>query len=126
MITADLANGYSRDVFAVPGRTNDTYSQGCNHLIQSNRAHLVNNAQDMIALLGWQDLSPKAVQPQLFVSLSEHEKVLVDLLKKHGEITIDEISLSPGLPMSKVSSTLLNLEFNGVVLSRPGKKYLLA
>ncbi|MFT4660881.1 MAG: DNA processing protein [Patiriisocius sp.] len=126
MITADLANGYSRDVYAVPGRTMDTYSQGCNYLIQSNRAHLINNAQELIDMLGWKNESPKNVQSQMFFELNIDEEKIVDLLRKHGEITIDEISLSSSLPMSKVSSNLLNLEFNGVVLSRPGKKYLLA
>jgi len=126
MITADLANGYSRDVFAVPGRTNDTYSQGCNHLIQTHRAHLLNDATELIELLGWKNESPKEVQSQLFVSLTDEEEKIVGVLKEHGEITIDEVCLSSAMTMSKVSSTLLNLEFNGVVLSRPGKKYLLA
>ena len=126
MITADLANGYSRDVFAVPGRTNDTYSQGCNHLIQTHRAHLLNDGQELIELLGWTNESPKQVQSQLFVSLTPEEEKIVGVLKNHGEVTIDEVCLSSAMTMSKVSSTLLNLEFNGVVLSRPGKKYLLA
>jgi len=126
MITADLANGYSRDVFAVPGRVNDTYSQGCNLLIQSNRAHLLNDGQELIELMGWKNESPKEVQSQLFVTLSSEEEKIVDILKSKGETTIDEVCVSAEMTMSKVSSTLLNLEFSGVVLSRPGKKYLLA
>ncbi len=126
MISADLANGYSRDVFAVPGRINDQYSQGCNLLIQTNRAHLLNSPSELIKMLGWKNESPVAVQTQLFVELNETEELIVEVLKKHDEITIDELCLSLSMPMSKVSANLLNLEFNGMVLSRPGKKYLLA
>lgn len=126
MITADLANGYSRDVFALPGRINDSYSAGCNDLIQSNRAHLLSSTDDFIKMMGWQKEEPKTVQPQLFVELNETEQKLVDILKSNGEITIDEICLTAEMPMSKVSANLLNLEFSGVVISRPGKKYLLA
>ena len=35
MITAELANGYNKDVFAFPGKTTDTKSAGCNYLIKT-------------------------------------------------------------------------------------------
>ena len=44
MITADLANGYHREVFACPGRTTDFKSAGCNWLIRNNQACLLENA----------------------------------------------------------------------------------
>ena len=35
LITADLANSYSRDVFAVPGPVTSTLSEGVNYLLQN-------------------------------------------------------------------------------------------
>ena len=37
MITADIANSYDREVFAIPGKIGDYYSEGCNHLIKTNK-----------------------------------------------------------------------------------------
>lgn len=34
LVTADIADSYHRDVFAVPGRNSDKYSFGCNQLIK--------------------------------------------------------------------------------------------
>ncbi|GAL78446.1 rossmann fold nucleotide-binding protein Smf possibly [Algibacter lectus] len=41
LVTADIANSYNRDVFAVPGRTTDSQSVGCNNLIKQQRAHML-------------------------------------------------------------------------------------
>ena len=41
MITAKLATGYNRDVMAYPGAVDAIYSGGCNHLIKSQQAHLI-------------------------------------------------------------------------------------
>ena len=41
MVTADIANSYNRDVFALPGRTTDLQSQGCNNLIKSQQANMI-------------------------------------------------------------------------------------
>lgn len=76
LITANLANDYNRDVFAVPGRTTDKYSQGCNELIKTQRAQLITSAADLIYNLNWQleDEKPKTIQKQLFVSLDADEQ----------------------------------------------------
>ncbi|MGI8893891.1 MAG: DNA-processing protein DprA [Bacteroidia bacterium] len=128
LITADIANGYNRDVFAIPGRVNDPFSQGCNDFIKANKAVLVEGAADIIYLLNWElEKKPKApVQKQLFVNLSGEEKQLVDLLQDKGTMMIDDICATCKLPVSKVSVTLLNLEFSGLVKSLPGKSYQLA
>src|SRR5207344_725664 len=53
MITADLANGYHKEVFAFPGRATDFKSAGCNWLIRNHQACLLENAQDLVKLMGW-------------------------------------------------------------------------
>ena len=48
LITADLADGYHRDCFAIPGRVTDTASIGCNQLIRDNKAALVQSAGEFV------------------------------------------------------------------------------
>ncbi len=127
LITADIANSYNRDVFAVPGRINDERSAGCNRLIKINRAALLEKVEDLEYIMGWdvQQASIKATQQNLFQSLSNEEKIVVDILRSKGDCFIDDLSFEANLPASIVSSLLLNLEFSGLVKSLPGKIYRL-
>ena len=124
MITAEIANSYSRDVFALPGNIDREYSVGCNHLIKTNKAALIESAKDVEYLMGWES-KPNQSPPQqaLFVELEGQEKQIFEALKTQGEMHIDQLSLSIGLTVSETAASLLNLEFSGVVKSFPGKKY---
>jgi DNA processing protein len=127
MITAKLGNDFNRDVFALPGRNTDEQSLGCNHLIKTNQAHLIERTKDIGYLLGWEKAlqeKPKAIQKQLFLNLAPGDQLLVDIIQ-NGEKSIDEIALLADLPISKVSSQLLMLEFQGIVKQLPGKIYQL-
>ena len=124
MITAHLAAGYNRDVFAVPGRIDDPKSEGCNKLIKSNIAALLQSASDIEYIMGWQtEGKKKNIQPQLFVDLSKEEEIILQILKEKGKMPIDEICPLANLPMSKVSVLLLTLEMNGMVRPLPGKVF---
>ena len=125
LITADIANSYNRDVFALPGRINDTYSDGCNMLIKSNRAALIQSAADIRYIMGWDDenIAKGPMQKQLFVELTSDEKILVDFIAQHKNPHIDAIVIQSGMQPSKVASLLLNLEFEGVVKCLPGKVF---
>ncbi len=127
LITADLANSYNRDVFAVPGRVTDNYSIGCNNLIKTNKAAMLTSVEDLEYLMGWEpgENKNKVVQKNLFPDLSDEEKTIVKILEKYPGIPIDKICLKCNMPTSKVSPVLLNLEFMGVLKSLPGKTYKL-
>jgi DNA processing protein len=127
MITAELANGYNKDVFAFPGRTTDNKSAGCNYLIKNNKAILLTGAQDIIDMLGWADkmTKPKKQQKELFIQLSEEEKIIVELLKEKETVPIDELRIKSNLNSSMVAAAILNLELQNVVTSLPGKLYKL-
>lgn len=126
LITADIANSYNRDVFAFPGRVNDECSVGCNNLIKQNKAALIQSAADIIYIMGWeQKLKKTSIQKQLFVELKPEEEILVNLLKEKESVNVDDLCLIAKMPMSKVSSLLLTLEFSGIVKSLPGKRYRL-
>lgn len=128
LITAELGNGYNKDVFAIPGRTNDTKSEGCNYLIKNNKAALINSADDFLEMMNWRPSPKSAVKKQreLFIELSPDEKIVVDILQQQDHIQIDELYFKSGLSSSAVATALLMLEMQNIVLSLPGKVYKLA
>jgi DNA processing protein len=125
LITAELANSYNRDVFAVPGRLTDRFSTGCNFLIKINKAALLQSAGDIGYLMGWDDRkTPGSQQTALFVEMSEEEKIIYALIRKAaGTLSIDKLIIQSGMNPSHVAAALLNMEFNGLVQSLPGKQY---
>ena len=124
MITANLAAGYYRDVFAIPGRVHDSKSDGCNRLIKSNKAALLESAKDLEYIMGWtKSEQAKPVQTKIFIDLKPEEEKLLNCLREKGKTQIDELSLATALPMSMVMVHLLTLELNGLVRSLPGKVY---
>jgi DNA processing protein len=127
MITAELANGYNRDVFAFPGRVTDAKSAGCNALIKNNSAILLTNPQEMAEVLGWCQPERKNFQPQkeLFVNLNDEEKTLVDMLSEKKPLHIDELNIRCGFSTSSVAKAVLNLELQNIVQALPGKMYQL-
>jgi DNA processing protein len=126
MITAKLADAYNRDVFAVPGRTTDKVSSGCNHLIKFNKAILLTDADELLDVLGWKEKKKeKAKQKELFIELSAEEKQIVQLLQEKETVHIDEINLKSGLSSSAAAAAILNLELQNVIASLPGKMYKL-
>jgi DNA processing protein len=128
MITAELANGYNKDVFAFPGRATDIKSAGCNHLIRENKAILITGADDLVNLMGWEakSLKERKRQRELFIELSDAEQVVFDLLKECESMHIDELNLKAGMSNSAIAAAILGLELKGVVISKPGKLYSLS
>lgn len=128
LITANIANTYNRDVFAVPGNIGQTYSEGCNQLIKTNRASLITSAKDLEYIMNWQQQPSGVKQLSLELpQLDHYEQLIVGALKEHKTPTpIDELSVRTGLEPGKLASHLLNLEFRNLVVSLPGKCYQLA
>ncbi|PNQ74738.1 DNA-protecting protein DprA [Hanstruepera neustonica] len=124
LVTADIANSYNRDVFAVPGRTTDKQSVGCNNLIKFQKAHLLSSPLDIPYMLNWEldNKEKPTVQKQLFVELTDEEKIIYNYLKADKQ-QLDIIALECRLPIFKVASLLLNMELNGVVRPLPGKYF---
>lgn len=127
LITAEIADSYNRDVFAVPGRTNDVFSGGCNKLIRKNKAALVETAEDIIYMMGWEENSSQkgSVQKKLFYELKPDEEVVVNCLKNNTECSFDNLSGETGINMSRLAAALLNLEMEGIIRILPGKMYCL-
>lgn len=128
IITAEYANEYNRDVFAYPGKTDDVYSQGCNGLIKKHKAHMIESVNDLMYIMRWDAKAVNtmaAYQGSLFDDLSPMEQDLVDQIRTHKEVSIDELTYKTSKSIAEVSTTLLTLEFKGLVRSLPGKIYCL-
>lgn len=124
LITANIAVSYNRDVLAVPGRSTDPYSQGCNQLIRDNKAALIQTADDLLRAMQWIDLAPsKPRQRELFVELTEEEERVVQILTDKEQEHINQIVIQSNISIGQISSILLNLEMKGVIRSLPGCQY---
>jgi len=123
LVTADIANSYNREVFAVPGRATDSQSKGCNNLIKSQNAHLLTSAADLTYMLNWKlNEEKKTVQKQLFIELDPQEQVIYDYLNL-GKQQLDSIALECKIPTFKAAGILLDMELKGVVRPLPGKLF---
>ncbi len=127
MLTAELANGYNKDVFAFPGRIYDPKSCGCNQLIKNNKAVLLTDPSDLLSLMGWNEQSvPKRIyQRELFHTLTETEQKILTILNEKDSLEIDEINQLSGCSVSLVAASLLNMELNNIIESLPGKRFRL-
>ncbi|MDR0729488.1 MAG: DNA-processing protein DprA [Prevotellaceae bacterium] len=126
LITADLAFSYNRDVLALPGRVTDDYSRGCNQLIRSTKAALVETLSDIEYALNWERGQPtKEKQLTLFPQLTADEQLIVDNLKNKTVETIDVLCRETRMQMANLSVVLFSLEMKGLVRTLPGKQYAL-
>ncbi len=124
MITAELANDYSRDVFAFPGNVENEYSKGCNLLIKNQKAHLITNSKDFISWMNWDTKNESvSIQKSLFPNLTKEEQFILDIIQTKKEISLDVLSLKTEMNSSKLSGLLLKLELEGIVQQLPGMRY---
>lgn len=127
LITAEIANSYNRDVFAFPGKVNQPYSEGCNHLIKTTRANLITGVKDLEYLLGWEEVKrDKEKQLSLLLNLTDEEQKIAGALQEKSTLGVDDLALLTSLPLSKLAVTILGMEMQGLVTALPGKMYKLA
>ncbi len=123
LITAQMAQDYNREVFALPGRIDDVNSAGCNQLIKKQQAQLIENAADLMEYMQWQS----AAQPiqtslvELTCDLSDTQRTILDLLRTAEDgLHINQIVMETQLPYSDISSQLIMMELNDIAKSMPG------
>lgn len=121
--TAAFADGYNRQVMAVPGRASDSSSRGCNMLIRNRKAQLILSGEDIARELMWElglDSEPREVREAL--SLTDEEQAFMELFDSEP-IGIDELQARSGLSSGELTLMLMNLELSGVIRPLPGKRY---
>lgn len=124
LITAEIANSYDREVFAIPGRVNDVYSAGCNKIIKDNKANILLDVNDLRMIMRWDEnkkIVPK--QMRLFREFSDEEKLVMALFDGSDVVYLDKIITDTRLSPTKIASILLSLEFDGILTALPGKRY---
>lgn len=129
LITADIANSYQKDVFAVPGTVDAPFSEGCNFLIKTNKAHLLQTVRDLEYIMNW---SPTATAPhrggqeQLELSLSDPTELrITEILQGHESRSIDDLSMQTGFAPGTLAAALLSLEMQNKIVPLPGKRFRL-
>ncbi len=126
LITARQANDYNREVFALPGNIDQRHSCGTNNLIKSHQARIITCADDIAYAMGWDIIEDKKEESySIPESFGENEIKIYRLIRDEKEIHIDRLSWLSTIPVNKLASTLLKLEFEGFVNSLPGKKFKL-
>lgn len=123
IVTAGIADGYHRDVLALPGRAGDPFSSGCNRLIASGRAALITSAQDIIDTIRWTAKPQEGEQAEMFVELNNQEQAIIAFINDNPLSSINEISVGIDMPLSKLTSTLIDMEFRGLITNYPGGRY---
>ena len=129
MITAGIAFDYGREVFALPGRVGDHFSEGCNNAIRENKAILLTSAEDFVKTMGWEDdalrieAQKKGIERQLFPELSPEQQRIVDVLTKSNALQLNQLSVKTGIPIGDITSILFQMEMMGVVKPMAGGNY---
>jgi DNA processing protein len=121
-----LANDYNRDVFAFPGDINRPYSEGCNKLIQQEKAHLITNGEEFLKFMNWSFIDIKPKQKILFEHFDEDEKIILGILSNQNDVNVDVLSIRTGISASKMNVILFNLEMKNAVKQLSGRRYRLA
>ncbi len=123
MVTARLAADYHREVLAVPGRVSDIYSRGCNKLIKTNAAQVYTGVDDILAACAWTAKPREGSQPELKLELTESQELLMTYIKDHPDATVNDMTAALGMPFSRLSSVLFELEMSDLVTALPGGRY---
>lgn len=122
MATARMGADYGRDIFSVPGRVGDKYSNGCNHLIATDIAHLITSADDIIDLMRWIPRAKEGTQQQ-FPLLSPEDERLLDTIRAYPEFTVNDLAVKLNTSYTVLTEQLFKLEMENYVVARPGQRY---
>ena len=123
LITAHMAFSYDRPVFTVPGRTGDQRSKGCNNLIKSNVAAMIESPEDLIQAMNWDAGEPGRQIPIPEAEFTDAEKRLLQAIDQDPGITPGTLCMQAGIPVQHILAMLLEMELKGWVSSEPGNRY---
>lgn len=126
--TAAFANDYNRDVFALPGKISDIYSQGCNQLIFHNKATAISTIKDLINLLGFNNPSVKIEElfpySETLIQLTENQNIIFQSIKDNPQISLDDLAQEIAVSTYKILPIILELELLGKVKSFSGRQFI--
>lgn len=117
LITAEYAAEQGKNLYAVPGNITSRSSFGCNKLIRDGVTPLI-IADDVIRDLG---LTPKTEDTSIEADLGEEERLILDIVRKNGEVSIEEIVHRTNIKLQSVGGIITALEMKGLIFFEMGK-----
>ena len=123
MMTANLASGYGRDVFALPGRIDDPRSGGCNVLLGRKMAEPVVSLETLCDELGLgsgtggrketaEERIRRTFPEEPLCSICLH---VAEAVREERGITPDMICRKTGIPFTEVSRACWMMEGEGIL-----------
>jgi DNA processing protein len=121
LITAQFAVDQGREVFAVPGNILAVQSKGTNRLIAQG-AHPMLSPGDLLDVLNLRRVTEQREARRILPG-NEIEAKLLSVLT-HEPLHMDDIRNQTGLPIERVSATLVMMELKGLVRQVGGMNYV--
>ena len=121
LITAQFAIDQGREVFAVPGNILAAQSKGTNRLIAQG-AHPMLSGRDLLDVLNLRRVTEQREVRKILPG-NEIEAKLMSVLT-HEPLHMDDICNQTGLPIERVSATLVMMELKGLVRQVGGMNYV--
>ncbi len=126
LITCRLAFSYNREVYALPGRVDDTRSQGCNELIRRKIAEPISSVHSLIESLGMtaaatgsqlNDRERLAIHYGRHLAMQDIDIMteMMTLLRRTRGLTAEDLALSLKITYLKASELIAFLEIDGFV-----------
>ncbi len=120
LITADLADSYHKEVFAIAGRLEDAASEGTNALIRTNKAAMYQSVENIAQALGWKRTDRPPVPPE---RIAERLREALDKLPDTATFDLEEASERFDLELPQTASLLGQLCSLGLVERNNYKQY---
>lgn len=125
--TVEFANGENRDVFAVPGRVGDKYSEGTNAIITKQQARMVCSARDIVSAMLWEggDVA-HPVQGNMFAATVEAMSEQAQAVYKHigyDPTDGDALAVKCSLSQNELAGILFELQLSGVIRAISGNRF---
>lgn len=118
MITANLGTSYSREIFALPGRITDSFSAGCNLLLEKNSAWAISSPESIIRNMGWETVSKESRQKrwkEIFDRCSPVQRNILLSLSDKSPLSTESIIGENGGDTASILSGLTELEMEGAI-----------
>ncbi len=128
--TANYAEDQGRDVFAVPGRINDSKSEGCLDLL-SKGAYVARTIEDIAEHYEYSDPIKKfctlnncedSIEYDI-KSLNYEKQEILNSIKQNGNIKIDDICNCTGIDIKTINSNINELLIDDYIIEMENKTY---
>lgn len=122
LITADFAAEQGRDIFAVPGRLEDSLSEGCNELIFQG-AGIAISPERMLEIMGKNAKKSDNSESFMQNALARRENMVYSCLSLQPQ-TLEDLCRETKLPIGLVTESVMLLQLQGLVKEIGRNRYV--